>query len=127
MTLKTHRIAPGETNTWYLNVHAARTSLRFSTRNINVLQMLEYSGGAQNWTTVDIGHRVAYPSITGGIFEFGFSDAMLQMWAAFVGELAGAPAPGRFATCMNPEEAALSHQLFTAALRSQAEGAVVAV
>jgi hypothetical protein len=31
--------------------------------------------------------RPHYPSITGGIFEFGFADAIQQMWAAFVDEL----------------------------------------
>ena len=30
----------------------------------------------------------AYPTITGEIFEFGFTDAILQMWAAFCDELA---------------------------------------
>jgi predicted dehydrogenase len=127
MTLRMHRIAPGQSNTWYLEVYATRTSLRFSTRNINVLEVLDYDGGEQTWRTLDVGHRVTYPSITGAIFEFGFSDAILQMAAAFFSEMIGSPAPGRFATCVRPEEVALSHSLFTAALRSQAEGVVAEV
>jgi hypothetical protein len=122
-----HRIAPGQSNTWYLEVYATRTSLRFSTANINVLEILEYEGTEQAWRTLAVGHRVAYASITGDIFEFGFSDAILQMAAAFFSEMAGSPAPGRFATCVRPDEAALSHCLFTAALRSQTEGRVAEV
>ena len=67
---------------------------------------------------IDVGYETAFQSITGGIFEFGFSDAILQMWAAFLHELHTATA-ARFAGCVTPEETALSHRLFTAALLSQ--------
>ncbi len=128
LTLKTFRISPGETNTLYLRVHGTRSSYRFSTKNINVLEVLDYTaGGEQNWKTVDIGHRVSYPSITGGIFEFGFSDAILQMWAAFLSELDGKPHPSRFARCADIEEAGVSHRIFTAALESQRNGTTVAL
>ena len=30
---------------------------------------------------LDLGYTSAYPTITGGIFEFGMPDALLQMWA----------------------------------------------
>ena len=36
----------------------------------------------------DLGFQSAYPTITGAIFEFGFPDAIQQMWAAFLDELA---------------------------------------
>lgn len=62
------------------------------------------------------------PTITGGIFEFGFTDAILQMWAAFISELEGKEV---FFGCMRPEETALSHALQTAALISQKEGRLV--
>jgi len=126
-TVKTQRIAPGETNTWYLEILGTKTSVRFSTRNINGLEVLEYAGGEQNWQTVQVGHQVTFKSITGGIFEFGFSDAILQMWAAFLYELGHGAPPSRFAGCVTPAEVALSHRLFTAALESQRTGATVVV
>ena len=127
MTLKTQRIAPGEKNTWYFQVLGTRTSARFSTRNINTLELMEYTGGEQVWQTIDMGHETAFKSITGGIFEFGFSDAVLQMWAAFLWELEHGAPPKRFAGCVTPDEVARSHRLFTAALKSQETGSTAAV
>jgi hypothetical protein len=47
---------------------------------------------------------------------------MQQMWAAFLLERAG-QLQGRFG-CVTPEEALASHQLFAAALRSEASHSV---
>ena len=47
------------------------------------------------------------------------------MWAAFLMERAG-QLEGRFG-CATPEEAVATHEIFAAALRSQAQGSVVAV
>ncbi len=128
MTLKTQRIAPGETNTWSISILGTKASARFSTKNINILEVLYYTpGGEQNWQTVDIGHQTTFKSITGGIFEFGFSDSILQMWAAFLYELAEGKPKKRFAGCVTPAETALSHRLFTAALLSQKNASVVPV
>lgn len=127
MTLKMQRIAPGETNTWYLEILGTRKSVRFSTKTINLLQVLDYAGGEQNWCTIDVGHAVAFPSVTGKIFEFGFSDAMLQMMASYVAELSGRSFDSRFVHCVTAEETRLSHRLFTAALESQARSSVVSV
>jgi predicted dehydrogenase len=66
-----------------------------------------------------MGHEMAFTSLTGHIFEAGFSDSILQMWAAFLYELVHKKPLKRFAGCVTPEEAAASHRLFTAALRSQ--------
>ena len=74
---------------------------------------------------IDMGHEMAYPSITGGIFEAGFSDSILQMWAAFFHELHHGKPISKFAGCVTPDEAALSHRLFTAALESHENGSVV--
>lgn len=127
LTLKTQRIAPGERNTWYLEILGTRASARFSTKNPKRLEWLEYTGGEQVWGQVDVGYEPAFKTISGPIFEFGFCDAILQMWAAFLVELAhGAPA-ARFAGCVTPQETALSHRLFTAALESQHRAATVAV
>jgi predicted dehydrogenase len=126
-TCKLQRIAPGQKNTWYLEVLGTRASVRFSTRNPIRLQYLDYRGGEQNWIEVQCGHEAAFPAITGAIFEFGFGDAILQMWAAYLNELQHGPPARRFAGCVTPDEAALSHRLFTAALQSQDTGQTVAV
>ena len=70
---------------------------------------------------------VAFKTITGPIFEFGFPDAILQMWAAFLHELVHRQPPKRFAGCVTPAEVSLSHRLFTAALQSQKSRTVVTV
>ena len=117
-TLKTFRIAPGEKNTWYIRIHGTRACARFSTKNPKLLEILEYSGGEQVWQHVDMGHETAFKSVTGSIFEFGFSDSILQMWAAFLHELACGRPVRKFASCVTAEETELSHRLFTAALQS---------
>ena len=126
-TIKTQRISPGQKNTWYLEILGTKTSVRFSTRDPQRLDLLEYQGGDQAWSDVQCGHTPAFPTITGGIFEYGFSDAVLQMWAAWLNEFAHGPPQQRLAACVTPEETALSHRLFTAALRSHDTRAVVAV
>jgi predicted dehydrogenase len=116
MTYRIYRIAPGETDTWYIEILGTKFSIRFSSRNMKGLQFMEYSGGAQTWQEENLGYETIYKTITGNIFEFGFSDMILQMWAAFMDELAnGKVAYG----CVRPEEALESHRLFTAALESQ--------
>ncbi|MCF7817395.1 MAG: Gfo/Idh/MocA family oxidoreductase [Kiritimatiellales bacterium] len=118
LTIKTQRIAPGHKNTWYLEILGTKTSARWSSKQINTLEILEYTGGEQAWQVIDMGHEMAYKSLTGGIFEAGFSDSILQMWAAFLYEVENGKPISRFAGCVTPDEVALSHQLFTAALES---------
>lgn len=119
MTLRMQRIAPGQKNTWCIEILGTKASARFSTRNPKRLDWLEYGGAEQVWGEVETGHETAFQTITGSIFEFGFPDSILQMWAAFVHELAVGRPLKRFAGCVTLAEAALSHRLFTAALRSQ--------
>jgi predicted dehydrogenase len=119
MTLKTQRIAPGEKNTWRIEIVGTKASTRFSTKNPKCLEVMEYHGGEQIWQMIDMGCEPVFKTITGGIFEFGFADAILQMWAAFVYELVNGRPAAKFAGCVTPDEAALSHKLFTAALESQ--------
>jgi len=122
LTIKTQRISPGQKNTWYLEILGTGSSARWSSKQVNTLEILEYRGGEQAWQVLDMGHEMTYKSITGGIFEAGFSDVILQMWAAFVHELVHGTSPTKFAGCVTPDEAALSHRLFTAALKSQKNG-----
>ena len=118
LTIKTQRIAPGQKNTWYLEIYGTKASAKWSSKQANTLEVLEYDGGEQAWQVIDMGHETAYKSITGGIFETGFSDVILQMWAAFVYELKHSKPISKYAGCVTPDEAAYSHKLFTAALES---------
>jgi predicted dehydrogenase len=127
MILKTQRIAPGEKDTWHIEILGTRASARFSTKNPKRLELLEYTGGEQTWGQIDVGYESAFKTITGGIFEFGFCDAILQMWASFLHQLEHGRPAARFAGCVTPEETALSHRLFTAALESQRTAAAVGV
>lgn len=127
MTLKTQRISPGEKNTWYIEIKGTKACARFSTKNPKRLEILEYRGGEQIWQQIDTGYETAFKTITGGLFEFGFADTMLQMVASFLHELAGEKMPRKFAGCATPEETAMSHRLFTAALRSQRECSTVKI
>ena len=124
LTLKTQRIAPGEKNTWYLTIKGMKASAKFTTKNINSIEFMRYTGKEQAWSREDMGHETAFKSITGGIFETGFSDTILQMWAAFMYELEHGKPKKKFAGCVTPEEAAKSHALFTAALNSYKKGSV---
>lgn len=121
MIIETKRIAPGETNTWYLEVLGTEHSMAFSTKYPRTLRLMDYRpGGEQAWQSIDLGFTSAYRTITNSKFEFGFADALLQMWAAFLDELAhGAQQMLQPFTCATPEEAELSHRLFTAALESE--------
>jgi predicted dehydrogenase len=129
MRVETKRIAPGETNTWITEVDGTEGSIAYTTKAPKTLRWMDYEpGGPQAWSSLDLGSESAYPTITGAIFEFGFSDAILQMWAAFLDELAhGRNGMRQPFHCATPEEAAATHRIFTAALEAQATGSVVAV
>ncbi len=121
LTIKTQRIAPGETDTWYFEVKGMKACARWSSKNARLFELLEYTGGSdQSWQQIDMGWESTFKAITGGIFEFGFCDALQQMWAAYLYELVHGKPFGTFAGCVTPEEVAYSHRLFTAALKSHA-------
>ena len=127
LTIKTQRIAPGQKDSWYIEILGMKKSARFSTKNPKLLEILDYTNGSQAWQLIDTGHETAFKSITGGIFEFGFSDAVLQMWAAYIYELHHGSPLSKFAACVTPAEAALSHRLFTGALESHKRHQVAAL
>jgi predicted dehydrogenase len=126
LRIETKRIAPGETNTWTIEVDGTEGSIAFTTKQPKTLHTMSYTpGDRQSWAVTDLGSQSAYPSITGPIFEFGFADAVQQMWAAFLDELAhGRDGMRQPFGCVTPQEAAFTHDLFTAALRSDAERTV---
>ena len=127
LRIETKRIAPGETNTWTIEIDGTSSSIAYSSKFPKTLRSLDYAPGRpQAWAALDLGSESAYPTITGAIFEFGFSDSILQMWAAFLDELAnGREGMRQPFYCATMEEAAATHRLFTAALLSQAERATV--
>ena len=126
LTLRLQRISPGQRNTWYTEILGTRTSARWASTNPRLLEVLSYTPGSeQGWQQIQTGYEPAFKTITGAIFEFGFTDSIQQMWAAFLYELAHGRPLRRFAGCVTPDEAAVSHRLFTAALASQRAAATV--
>lgn len=125
MNIKTYRIAPGETNTWYIEILGTKFSARYSTKHPKILQTMHYqNGGKQEWRSEDLGSQSLYASITGGIFEFGFADAMLQMWAAFFDEMKHPDKEMPFG-CVTPAETTFQHRILTAALESGKTGKTI--
>ena len=126
LRVETKRIAPGQANTWTIEVDGTEGSIAYSTKRPKTLRTMRYEpGGRQEFAEADLGSQSAYPTITGPIFEFGFSDAVQQMWAAYLDELAhGREGMRQSFHCATPDEAALTHRVFTAALRADADGTV---
>ena len=120
ITLETKRIAPGEMNSWEIEVDGTRRSVAYTTKTPKTLRILDYeSGGPQDWKHRDLGYSSAYKAITAGIFEFGFSDSLLQMWAAFLDELVhGREEMTQPFHCATPQETAATHRIMTAALEN---------
>lgn len=118
------RIAPGNKNTWYLEVVGMDGGARYSTadpKRVEYFATIDTpTGREQAWQAVQVGSQSVWATVTGGIFESGFSDAILQMWAAFLAERAGALGD-RFG-CATPEEALTAHRLADAAATSFATG-----
>ncbi len=126
MYLKTYRISPGDTNTWFLRILGTEFSAEFSSKYPKTLKTMTYKGGEQWWSMTDMGYSSAYSTITGGIFEFGFSDGLLQMWAAFCDQLAnGRGNMQQPFYCATPTETHQHHRVLTAALESQKKGQVI--
>ncbi len=121
MVVETKRMAPGATNNWFIEVYGTEGSARFTTHDPKAFYFLVTGGKEQGWTRIDIGSQSVIPSITGGIFEFGFSDAFQQMLGAFVSEFSGKENKNVFGN-VTPEETKWSHELFTAALESHYSG-----
>ncbi|MFC6356377.1 Gfo/Idh/MocA family protein [Luethyella okanaganae] len=125
LTTETKRIAPGEKNTWEFEAIGMSGGVRFSTKNpksVEVFAIVDVPGigREQSWQRVDAGSQSVWPTVTGPNFESGFSDAILQMWAAFLAERAGRLGE-RFGT-VRPDEAALTHRIFAAAIASHEDG-----
>ena len=121
LTIEMKRIDPGQKNTWELEAIGMDGGVRFSTRNPKAVQVFDRTavpgmGTEQVWQTS------VWPTVTGGIFESGFSDSILQMWAVYLAEREGLLGD-RFG-CALPSEAAFTHRIYDAAIRSHESGAL---
>ncbi len=121
LVLETKRMAPGATNTWFIEVYGTEGSAKFSTHEPKAFYSLKTAGKEQGWTRVDLGSQSAIPSITGSIFEFGFSDAVQQMLGAFLWEFKKKKSEHPF-HAVTPAETYASHCVMTAALESHVTG-----
>jgi predicted dehydrogenase len=124
MTIEMKRMAPTETNTWYFEVLGTDAGVRYSTKEPKTLWRYRRDK-EQWWEKTDLGFGTPFKTITGGIFEPGFPDILMQMWAAFLAERAGLLGD-RFG-CATPAEAVASHEIWEAALASNREQAVARV
>ena len=100
---------------------SAEGGVRYNTRDANTL--FTFDNSKSRLDAQDLGHANHFPFITGGIFETGFPDLNLQMWAAYTTERAG-QLNDRFG-CATIDEAVASHKLFAAALVSNEKKAAV--
>jgi predicted dehydrogenase len=125
MEISTKRLAPAEMNTWFIEVLGTDRGVRFSTKEPKTVWMFERRK-EQVWERYDVGHSYnAFPVVTGGIFEAGFSDCFQQMWAAYAAEREGLL--GERFGCVTPAEAVQSHELFAAALESHRSQRAIAL
>ncbi len=130
MTLSTKRIAPGHQSSMFLRIYGTECSAEFTTKYPKQIRYLPYTpGGEQAWREVDVPFRSAYPTITGDIFEFGFTDAILQMWAAYLRRVGARSRWDAAAVLLrhSGRDCRLRHDLFTAALESQRTGQTVSL
>jgi predicted dehydrogenase len=115
MTWEMKRMAPTETNTWFIEILGTDGGCKFSTKEPKTFW--QYTRGKEQWwQKTDLGFQGPYSTVTGGIFEPGFPDCFMQMLAAYIAEREGF-SNGRF-TCATPEEAAKSHRIFDSALKA---------
>jgi predicted dehydrogenase len=123
LTLEMKRLAPTETNTWELELLGTDSGARYSTKEPKTLWVFQ-RGKDQWWQKTDLGFAMPFKTITGGIFEPGFPDILMQMWAAYLAERAG-QLGDRFG-CATPDEAVTQHEIWAAALASHSSQRAIA-
>lgn len=122
MTFELKRMQPGAVNDWFIEVYGMDMSIKFTTLDPNAVSYTTKVGPEHVWNRMVVGYKTQFKTATVEIFEFGFTDAILQMWAAFIEEIAGKEIAFG---CVLPEETVISHKLHTAALKSQKEKTIV--
>ena len=68
MRFEMKRLAPGETNTWFLEILGTDGGVKYSTKEPKTLWTFQ-RGKDQLWQRTDLGFHGPFPTITGGIFE----------------------------------------------------------
>lgn len=121
LRLEMKRLAPGATNTWFIEILGTAGGVRFSTAEPKTLWSFSRDK-EQWWSRTELGFSTPFKTVTGGIFEPGFADVIQQMWAAYLVEREG-DLGSRFG-CATPAEALATHEIFAAALKSQANQSV---
>jgi predicted dehydrogenase len=124
MRLEMKRMAAGETDSWFIEVRGTDGGARFSTKEPRTFWNFQ-RGAEQSWLRTDLGFQTSFKTITGGIFEPGFPDVLMQMWAAYFTEREGVLGD-RFG-CARPDEAVMTQRIFAAALESQKNNSVVTI
>jgi len=115
LRLEMKRLAPGATNSWFIEILGTDGGVRFTTAEPKTLWSFSRDR-EQWWSRTELGFSTPFKTVTGGIFEPGFPDIIQQMWAAFLLEREG-NLGDRFG-CATPAEAVASHEIFDAALTS---------
>ena len=100
--------------------HAGRA--RWSAKNPRRLELLGVHRRRAGLAADRHGLGDGLQDITGGIFEFGFSDAILQMWAAFLYELTEGKPKSRSPAASRPRRRPLATASSPPRLRSHANG-----
>lgn len=122
MKLEMKRLAPGQMNTWYIEVLGTEGGVKYSTKDVKTLWLFDRKENS-GWQKIDLGFQMVFPTITGKIFEPGFPDCFMQMFAAYVAEREGF-LNGKFG-CVTPDEAVQSQEVFSAALQSNKEKTLI--
>lgn len=124
LLIEMKRLSPGETNSWLIEINGTEGGVRYNTKDTKALWTFR-RGKDQVWRRTDLGFEVPFPTVTGKIFEPGFSDGFMQMLAAYFVEREG-QLEDQF-HCLTPEEVVSAHSLFDAALKSHLTGTTVSI
>lgn len=124
LLIEMKRLSPGETNSWLIEINGTEGGVRYNTKDTKALWTFR-RGKDQVWQRTDLGFEVPFPTVTGKIFEPGFSDGFMQMLAAYFVEREG-QLEDQF-HCLTPEEVVSAHSLFDAALKSHLTGTTVSI
>ena len=67
LRIETKRIAPGETNTWTIEIDGTEGSIAFTTKHPKTLRRMDYAPGApQAWSVLDLGLIIVATFADGG-------------------------------------------------------------
>ncbi len=100
--------------------------MKYSTKDLKTLWTYNWNeGNEQSWQRTDLGFQVPFATITGGIFEPGFTDCFMRMLAAYLAEREG-KLESRLG-CVTLSEVVDSHRLFEAAIKSHEQGIAIQI